>query len=151
MLRSSSVTFAATIAVVLLIAGCGGSEDQPANGGSEDGVGPVTASFDEGTIRMEIEFLDTGLLKGHAYADATDGWTVERISVLAMDHEGSAWTMIEPPGEQVGFGTASASEFFEVRLEELPRGEQLTITQTVTFTDGEGAVVERSVEDRWPP
>jgi hypothetical protein len=59
--------------------------------------------------------------------------------------------MIEPPGEQVGFGTASASEFFEVRLEELPRGEQLTITQTVIFETAAGAAVERSIEDRWPP
>jgi hypothetical protein len=100
---------------------------------------------------MEIEFLDTGLLKGHAYADAADGWKVERISVSAVDHEDAGWTMIEPPGEQVGFGTASANEFFEVRLEELPRGEQLTITQTVTFQDDAGVLVERSVEDHWPP
>ena len=100
---------------------------------------------------MEIEYLDTGLLKGHGYADAAEGWQVALISVSAADPEGGQWIVIEPPGEQVGFGSASANEFFEVRIEELPRGQQITIKQTVVFKDDAGNPVERSVEDHWPP
>jgi hypothetical protein len=151
MLVAGRMLTAIMVSGAVLLWACGTSDGEPTGEGSRVGAGPVSATFDEGTVRMEIEFLDTGLLKGHAYADAAEGWKVARISVSAVDHEGSSWTMIEPPGEQVGFGTATASEFFEVRLEELPRGEQLVITQTVLFEDQTGATVERSVEDRWPP
>ena len=100
---------------------------------------------------MEIEYLDTGLLKGHGYADAAEDWRVAVISVSAVDQQGTQWIVIEPPGEQVGFGAPSASEFFEVRLEELPRGQQLAITQMVVFEDDAGNPVERAVKDHWLP
>ena len=136
-----------TLSVLVLVAAvvsapCGGSdEDAPAS--SEE--------FPEGRVRMEIEYLDTGLLKGHGYADAAAGWRVAVISVSAMDEEGAQWIVIEPPGEQEGFGSASANEFFEVRLEELPRGQQITVKQMVVFEDASGNPVERAVEDHWPP
>jgi hypothetical protein len=123
----------------------------PACGGSEERNISSSEEFPEGRVRMEIEYLDTGLLKGHAYAEAAEGWQVAVISVSAVDHEGAQWIVIEPPGEQVGFGSPSANEFFEVRLEELPRGQQLTITQMVVFEDAAGNPVERTVEDHWPP
>jgi hypothetical protein len=139
--------FPTILALALLWSACGSSD----NGTGGDGTsGPVLETYDEGTVRMEIEYLDTGLLKGHAYAEASDGWRVASIAVSATDSDGDGWIVIEPPGDQVGFGTASASEFFEVRLEELPRGEQITVVENVTFENVTGAV-ERTAEDRWPP
>ena len=135
----SSLVFLAAV----VSAACGGSEGDPAASDNQE--------FPEGRVRMEIEYLDTGLLKGHGYADAAEGWRVAVISVSAVDTEGAQWIVIEPPGEQVGFGSASASEFFEVRLEELPRGQQITVKQLVIFEDDAGNPVERTVEDRWPP
>jgi hypothetical protein len=133
-----SLIFAAAVAA----AACGSSEeDAPAS----------NADFPEGRVRMEIEYLDTGLLKGHGYADAAEGWRVVVISVSAVDPDGGQWSVIEPPGEQIGFGSSNAAEFFEVRLEELPRGQQITIKQSVVFEDGGGNPVERVVEDHWPP
>lgn len=130
------------LVAALVSATCGGS-DKDAPKSSEE--------FPEGHVRMEIEYLDTGLLKGHGYADAVEGWRVGVISVSAVDQEGTQWIVIEPPGDQVGFGSPSANEFFEVRLEELPRGQQITITQMVVFEDDAGNPVERTVEDNWPP
>jgi hypothetical protein len=139
--------FARTVALIAV----GAAALSAACGDSEEGASANGQSYTEGRIRMEIEYLDTGLLKGHAYADAAGGWRVGTIAVSAEDHDGGQWIVIEPPGEQVGFGTPSASEFFEVRLEELPRGQQIRITQTVRFEDDAGQTVERTVEDRWPP
>ena len=140
------------IATAVLSGACGGSDDNPTGAGPDGVAGKqVVETYAEGTVRMEIEYLDTGLLKGHAYAEAAGDWRVASIAVSAVDAEGDGWIVIEPPGEQVGFGTASASEFFEVRLEELPRGQQITVTQTVSFEDDTGVVMERAIEDRWPP
>jgi hypothetical protein len=135
------------VAVSLACAACEGSDGE---GRGAESTGPVVDSYAEGSIRMEIEYLDTGLLKGHAYADASEGWRVASIAVSATDSDGDDWIVIEPPGDQVGFGSANASEFFEVRLEELPRGQQITVTQTATF-ESETESVKRQLEDRWPP
>jgi hypothetical protein len=50
-----------------------------------------------------------------------------------------------------GVGSSSATEFFEVVLQELPRGQPLTITATVQFQDEAGNQVQRSAVDLWPP
>jgi len=134
--------FALVLVTTVVSAACGGSEENlPAS----------NEEFPEGRVRMEIEYLDTGLLKGHGYADAVEGWRVALISVSAVDPDGGQWIVIEPLGEQVGFGSPNANEFFEVRLAELPRGQQITIKQMVVFEDAAGNPVERTVEDRWPP
>ena len=98
---------------------------------------------------MEIELLDVGLLKGHSYANANDGWTVVSMRVEAEDQEGVGWPVIEP--EFIGLGTEEASDFFEVTLQELPRGEQITVTTTVGFSDEAGQTTERVAIDHWPP
>ncbi|HEV8574193.1 MAG TPA: hypothetical protein VGR43_05735 [Dehalococcoidia bacterium] len=124
---------------LLLAAACSGSDDAPS----------ASQRFEEGEVRLEIEFLDIGLLKGHVYGEAEEGWRVAEMNVTAIDHREARWGVIET--EREGFGSTSANELMEVRLQELPRGQQLTISATVTFEDGSGKRQERSVTDRWPP
>lgn len=50
------------------LAACGGDDD-----GEETPVPSANAMFEEGTLRIEIELLDTGLLKGHAFGEAVEG------------------------------------------------------------------------------
>lgn len=129
----------------VVLGACGGDDDGEPAAGSRSSV----ASFAEGDVRIEIEYLDTGLLKGHAYGDAAEEWTVDAIRVEAVDHEGAEWVVIEP--ERTGVGSRNATEFFEVVFGELPRGEQITITATVTFRGQALERVERAATDTWPP
>jgi len=129
----------ALLVALLLAAGCGSSNGAPS----------ASERFAEGEVRLEIEFLDIGLLKGHVYGDAEEGWRVAEMNVTAVDHREARWGVIET--EREGFGSASANELIEVRLQELPRGQQITVTATVTFEDGSGQRQGRSVVDRWPP
>lgn len=131
---------AALAAFLLLSLGCG-------NGGNKTPSQQET--YDEGKVRIEIETLDTGLVKGHAYADAKDGYKVASIKVTATDHKGASWNVLEP--ETSGFGSPSAQTFFEIVVQEIPRGKQLTVTATATFEDAGGNKVERTATDTWPP
>jgi hypothetical protein len=131
---------ATLLSVLLALAACG---DDPGKVAGSD------KSYAEGSVRMEIEFLDTGLLKGHSYANAKDGWTAASMKVEAVDHEGARWQVLEP--EFSGLGSQSATEFFEVTIQELPRGEQITVTTTVGFEDRSGQRVDRTAMDQWPP
>ena len=129
--------------LTLILAACGGND-------GESGVGPTSpsqATFDEGTVRMEIETLDVGLLKGRSYADATEGWTIEGIDVTAVTEQGD-WGVIEIPEQEEA---AHAVKFFEVQIQELPRTEQVTVRTTVLFLSDAGFRAERTVEDHWPP
>jgi len=134
----------AALAAMLLVAACGGDDD--------DGSGPPAPSepsvtYDEGTIRMDIENLDTGLLKGHSYVDATEGWAVEGVMVTAVADDGARWGVIEIPED----GDSDYTTFFEVQVQELPRGDQVTLTTTASFSSGSGPAVERTAVDKWPP
>jgi hypothetical protein len=100
-------------------------------------------------LRIEIETLDTGLLKGHAFVDATEDWIVADLRVEAQDEEGVVWAVIEP--EKTGIGGANASDFFEVTIQELPRGQQITVEAVASLQMADGTVVERRVADQWPP
>lgn len=100
-------------------------------------------------MRITIETLDTGLLKGHAFADAEDGWIVSAFAVTARDDSDVGWQVIEP--EVSGVGGTNVSEFFEVVIQELPRGSQITVEAVATFRDASGADIEQRVVDNWPP
>lgn len=130
---------AAALILAALASACGGSDDSQA-GGHE--------SFPEGEVTVAAEFIDTGLVKGNASAEAKEGWIVSSIVVSAVDPKGTGWRVLEFPE---GVGSSPATEFFEVVLQELPRGQQLTITATVTFEAGDGNQVQREATDRWPP
>ncbi len=117
--------------------------------GGDDGRLGADNPYDEGRVRIEIELLDTGLLKGHAYADANEGWIVASTRVEAVAPGGTKWPVIEP--ERTGLGSPNAVEFFEVTLQELPRGEQIAVTATVVFEDPSGQTIERAAQDQWPP
>jgi hypothetical protein len=132
------------LATVLLATGCNGGGD---DGGEEDPPASQEVSYDEGTIRMEIETLDTGLLKGHSYVDAAEGWSVGDVSVTAVTTEERDWGVIEIDEE----GDVDSVTFFEIQVGELPRGQQVVVTTTAFFTDSGGLTSERSVEDQWPP
>lgn len=137
------LTWAALLVPALLPAACGGDDD------SEDT--PVISSeesYDEGTVKMGIETLDTGLLKGHSYAEAADGWAVQEIHVTAVDEKGQSWPVIEIPEET---GEAKATLFFEVTIQELPRGDQVTITAVTNFKNDAGEEAKRTAADIWPP
>jgi len=136
---------ALSAAVALLLVACsdGGDSDEP----DQSTPGGVTATFDQGSIRQDIEFLDTGLLKGHSYADAADEWTVEGVNVEAELDDGTTWGVIEIPEE----GDADYITFFEVQVGELPRGEQVTVRTTAFFIDTDGSTTEQTVADTWPP
>jgi hypothetical protein len=130
-------------AAVLVWSACSG-------GGSDSGSGGPSAdeSYSDGTVTITVEKLDTGLLKGTATAEAKGGRTVSAISVTAKDPKGADWGVLAFPE---GIGSASASEFFEVQLQELARGDKLEITATVTFKAEGGDEVERLAVDHWPP
>jgi hypothetical protein len=131
--------WAALLVLAVVPAACGGGDDESET--SDE-------SYDEGSVRMEIETLDTGLLKGHSFATAADGWAVGAIHVTAVDEKGQDWPVIEIPEST---GADEATLFFEVTIQELPRGEQVTITTVTTFENAEGAEVERTASDIWPP
>jgi RecB family endonuclease NucS len=128
----------------LTLVACGGDADDS----NVEPTSPSMATFDEGELRMEIETLDTGLLKGHSYVDATDGWTIAGVDISAVDERGIEWNVIEIAEEE---GEKSAVEFFEVMIQELPRGDQITVTTRAIFTSDTGFRAERTVEDHWPP
>jgi len=132
---------AAFLALTLVACGddAGESELEPTS--------PSEVTFDEGTVRMEIETLDVGLLKGRSYADATEGWTIEGIDVTAVTEQGE-WGVIEIPEQEEA---AHAVKFFEVQIQELPRTEQVTVRTTVFFLSDTGFRAEHTVEDHWPP
>lgn len=134
--RTATLVLAAT---VLLVSACG-----------DDGSPPIAqTSFEEGELRVQIEILDTGLLKGHAFVDAADDWIVTDLRVEANDEEDVSWPVIEP--ERTGIGSANAQEFFEVTIQELPRGQQITVEAIATLQHSNGSIVERRVADNWPP
>jgi hypothetical protein len=133
----------AAAAALLFVVACDDGESDEDSGSSEE----QSASFDEGTIRMDIEFLDTGLLKGRSYVNAADGWSVEGVDVTAVLDDGTEWGVIEIPEE----GDADWITFFEVQVQELPRGDQVALTTSATFVGGGGTTVERTVTDKWPP
>jgi hypothetical protein len=126
--------------LLLLATACGGTAVAPTE---------ADRSYAEGEVRIEIETLDTGLLKGHAFGTAQEGWRVSDLSVIAMDHRGRSWPVLEP--EKTGMGGKRASVFFEVAIQEIPRGEQIRLTATVVFEDEAGNQVERTATDKWPP
>ena len=136
-------SWAALVVLGLLGAACG----------DDDGSGPTPVisseeTYAEGAVKMGIETLDTGLLKGHSYADAGDGWKVQAIHVKAVDEKGQSWPVIEIPEA----GTEEAATlFFEVTIQELPRGKQVTVTTNATFRNDAGEEVERAAADAWPP
>jgi len=137
-------TWAVLAVLAMLTAGCGDDDE---------GSGPTPVisseeSYDEGSVKMGIETLDTGLLKGHSYAEAADGWAVQEIHVTAEDERGQSWPVIEIPEET---GAAKSTLFFEVTIQELPRGDQVTITTATTFKNDAGVEAERTAADIWPP
>lgn len=144
MIRRLILTLALVPALAAYSAGCGDDD----NGGATP-VPPASQSFSEGDLRIEIETIDTGLLKGHAFGTAAEGWTISAFRVEAVTDEGVVWNVIEP--EVTGIGTAHVEEFFEVVIQELPRGEQLAVEAIAELTDESGAQVERTVVDKWPP
>lgn len=131
-------TWAALLVPALLLGACGGGDDSDT----------TEKSYEEGNVRMAIETLDTGLLKGHSFAEAAEGWTVEAIHVTAETETGQKWPVIEIPEETTA---EKATLFFEVTIGELPRGQQVTMTTTTTFKNGSGEQVERTAADAWPP
>jgi len=139
-LNASAFRIAGALILVALASACGGSDDSPQAGGHE--------SFPEGEINVAVELLDTGLVKGNASAEAKSGWTVASMVVSAVDPRGANWQVLEFPK---GVGSSSATEFFEIVLQELPRGQQLTITATVQFEAEDGNQLQRSAIDLWPP
>jgi hypothetical protein len=134
----------AIVAALLLVVACGGDGDDN-DGGS--GIEEETVDFDEGSILMDIEFLDTGLLKGRAYVNAADGWNVEGVDVRAVLENGTEWGVIEIPETS----DADSTTFFEVQVGELPRGQQVSLSTAVTFAGNDGATIQRTVTDQWPP
>jgi hypothetical protein len=141
---TSRPLLACAAVLTLLSAGCGSDDEGP----EPEPTSSSEATFEEGTVRMEIELLDTGLLKGHSYATAVEGWRIDGIDVVAVDERGVDWQVIEIPEKQ---DAREAVEFFEVQIQELPRGEQVTITTKTFFIGEPGLTTERSVQDQWPP
>ena len=137
---------ALVLLVILFAAGCGDGTAAPEGGGASPTGGKQ--SYPEGEMVIAAEMLDTGLLKGNATVEAKGGWRAAAMSVAATDPGGANWGVIQFPK---GVGSASASEFFEVQLGELSRGEQLAVTLTVTFESDRGERVERQATDHWPP
>jgi len=131
---------ALAVASLAVAAACGGDGNT-----SEAGV---SASFDEGTVVLDIDTLDVGLLKGNVTAEAAEGWRVAGLTVTAVDPKGSNWSVLEFPE---GVGSEGAEEFFEVVLQELLRYQEITVTVTATFVEDSGTEVERQVTDGWPP
>ncbi len=144
MTLARTALLALTLTLVAASFACGG-------GDNDDAAKTPTSneSYAEGKVRIEVEYLDTGLLKGHSYADASSGYKVTAMKVEAVDHKGASWNVLEP--EKTGVDSANASEFFEIVIQEIPRGKQLTLTTAVTFEDASGNKVERTAVDSWPP
>ena len=135
----------AALGAMLLLAACSGGDGEEDSGPSA-GAEPEVR-YDEGVIRMDIEYLDTGLLKGHSYVDAAEGWTVQGVNVTTVTDDGTKWGVIEIPED----GDSDYITFFEVQVQELPRGDQVTLTTTAFFVNGNGLTVERTAVDKWPP
>jgi hypothetical protein len=132
---------------ILAACGGGGSSDD----GGPDGATPdegVTQSFGEGDITVDINTLDTGLIKGSASARAAEGWHVTDIVVAASDPEGHDWNVLQLPQDAIDRGRTMV---FEVVLQELARGEQIDVTAVAIFEDEDGNRVERRLTDTWPP
>jgi hypothetical protein len=134
----------AAVLAAATIMGCDDAEDDPDGNTSSD---EETVSFDEGTILMDIEFLDTGLLKGRSYVNAAEGWEADGLTVTAALDDGTRWGVIEIPEQ----GDADSTTFFEVQVQELPRGDQVTLTTTAFFVSESGARSQRAITDTWPP
>ncbi len=129
------------VALVHVVAACG---DQAAGPGGRSS----SESYPEGKLSISVSMLDVGLLKGDAMAEAKEGWRVAALKVTAADPKSASWGVLEFPE---GVGSRSASEFFEVQVQELTRGDQLEITVTATFESDAGEEVVRQATDRWPP
>ena len=128
------------VVLVALAVACDDQAAGPRGGSSE--------SYPEGRLNINVSMLDVGLLKGDAMAEAREGWRVAELKVTATDPRNASWGVLEFPE---GVGSRSASEFFEVQLQELTRGDQLELTVTATFENDAGERVEREATDRWPP
>src|SRR5438105_15398634 len=87
----------AAVLLLLLVVACGSSENKVA---SPTPVISKDQTFAEGTARMGIETLDTGLIKGHSYAEAAQGARIDKMKVTAQDEKGQSWVVIEIPEEQ---------------------------------------------------
>jgi len=145
--------FAFLVALVLLAAACGGGAAKPGKSSPEPAGSPLpertrSETYDEGKVTIGISLLDVGLVKGGMAAEANGDWRVAAVEVTAADPTGAMWSVLEFPQ---GVGSSKATEFFEVVLQELPRGKQITITATATFEGTDGAKAERTAADRWPP
>lgn len=139
----------AIVLAALLAAGCSSTAQAPTDGeNGADGEPGGSASYEEAELTIAAELLDTGLLKGNAGVEAAEGWRITAISVTATTPDGVEWGVIEFPS---GIGSSSGSEFFEVQVQELPRGDQLAIELHVTLQSDDGQEVERTAVDHWPP
>ena len=128
-----------TLVLVLVVSAC--AQEAGAPSGDQE-------RFAEGEVAVTVDVVDTGLLKGTMSAEAKGGWKVAAIGVRAVDPGDVDWRVLEFPE---GLGLKNATGLFEVVLQELPRGQQLTITATATFEDDEGNQVMRTAVDHWPP
>jgi hypothetical protein len=138
-----------TAACAVLAVACGNGDSAGSPGPTPSPPkGAAAAEFSEGTLAITIDMLDVGLLKGNVSAEASSEHRVTAVTVAAVDPKGTRWKVLEFPE---GLGSREASEFFEVVLQELPRSQQIEVTATATFQDGDGAKVEREVKDYWPP
>lgn len=151
--RARGVLAPLAAAWMLLALACGsGSSENSSQQTPSPGEGTATATaaaeFKEGALEIAIDMLDVGLLKGNVNAQASSGQRVTALKVAAVDPQEAQWKVLE---FVEGLGSGEASEFFEVVLQELPRGQQLQITATATFEAGDGSKVEREVKDHWPP
>jgi len=150
--KAQAGAWALSIAVGLLAVACGGGSPGGAtpspSGGSPLPAENRSSRYPEGTVTIGISMLDVGLLKGDVTAQGSKGWRVGALKVTAVDPKGGGWGVLEFPE---GVGSPSASEFFEVQLQELVRGEHVVVTATATFEDESGKSVERQASDVWPP
>jgi hypothetical protein len=141
---------APALLLLFLVAACSNTAHAPTDGenGADDGGPGGSASYEEAELTIAAELLDTGLLKGNATVEAAEGWRITALSVSATTPKGAKWGVIEFPS---GIGSASGSEFFEVQVQELPRGDQLAVELHVTLESDDGQTVERTAVDHWPP
>jgi hypothetical protein len=146
-LRLALTLAALTLAACTGDGGTGDASPSP-SGGSPLPAESRSESYAEGTVTIGISLLDVGLLKGEAAVETAEGWRVAALKVTATDPKGAGWGVLEFPE---GVGSSSASEFFEVQVQELARGEQVEITVTATFESDAGERVERQARDVWPP